>query len=905
MKNLKLFIAALMMCITVQGFAQNLNITFNGPYQVCQGVNTAFNFQVAGPGTVFSYEIWWGDNLVQTYYNDTSAMSVDPTHTYFGSGTHYLDVTVWNDVGDTMTNTITIIVLDQPIVDVGMDQSICQGGSIGLFGNGSGGGPSAYTWSPGSSLDNIAIMNPTATPTVNTIYTLIFTDMNGCQNSDSVLVTVNTNPTVNLSTTGSTTFCQGDSTVVLIDVIALTGVVAYSWNPSTVSPTSAITSSGIYTLTVSDANGCIGTSSPLTVTVLPATTADYPTSINVCGPGNPVQINPITVDNSYSYVWNIGNELDNLYVPNPTAIVNDTTTFYVTISNGTCTFHDSVTLILCFPPLFTLADTHLCDTTTYFTWIPGYASYLWNTPSGFYTTQGVILSQPGQYELTVTDANGCASSDDFMVITGTLSDVIPDTNPTSFCEHTYINIEGSAGYSSYSWSNGYTTPNIFVITAGTYYLTVSNLGCTGSDSITITMLLAPTAVITPNGPTSICMGDSVSLSMQAGYSQYLWSIPLDTVIYSGQQIYANNSGTYYGGVVGSNGCIGADSIDISYANCGYVWPGDVDLDLVVSHFDLFFVGYNYNATLPARPTQSIVWAAQDPGAASGNSLMHSDCNGDGTINSQDSLAIIQNFGLTHNKTEEIEVFPNAALLRLINPYTSNLIAGQHISLPVELGDAANVAENLYAIAFTVNYNPEYIDSASIGFHFSEAFMGQNGVEQISIRKRMHSNGQLHLAATRINQTGISNFGTIGDLYCITVENLPGKSEELIAVPLEFSISNVVVLNASHDTIPINTQGTSVDVDYTTSITDVAIPEVGVYPNPFSESVSLRIVSSLATEGSIEISNVLGTVIYSQKLDMTHSRNQTISVNTTGFAKGVYMASVKVGNGVKMVKVVKQ
>ena len=73
-----------------------------------------------------------------------------------------------------------------PAVDAGTDVTILNGNTVQL--NGTGG--VSCSWTPGTSLDDPQLCNPTAGPTVTTEYFLTITDANGCQATDSVTVFV-------------------------------------------------------------------------------------------------------------------------------------------------------------------------------------------------------------------------------------------------------------------------------------------------------------------------------------------------------------------------------------------------------------------------------------------------------------------------------------------------------------------------------------------------------------------------------------------------------------------------------------------------------------------------------------------------------------------------------------------
>src|SRR5258706_12666613 len=77
-------------------------------------------------------------------------------------------------------------------------------------------------------------------------------------------VTENPNPVPVITPGGPTTFCEGNS----VDLTA-TPTGTYLWSTSDTTQSIHVTASGTFTVTVTDANGCIGISSPVSVTVNP------------------------------------------------------------------------------------------------------------------------------------------------------------------------------------------------------------------------------------------------------------------------------------------------------------------------------------------------------------------------------------------------------------------------------------------------------------------------------------------------------------------------------------------------------------------------------------------------------------------------------------------------------------
>lgn len=84
------------------------------------------------------------------------------------------------------TNTIIINVISPSPVNAGIDTTINQGQTVTLNGTGSG----TPLWSPSNELDNSSIFNPIASPSSTTDFILTVTDVNFCNNSDTVTVMV-------------------------------------------------------------------------------------------------------------------------------------------------------------------------------------------------------------------------------------------------------------------------------------------------------------------------------------------------------------------------------------------------------------------------------------------------------------------------------------------------------------------------------------------------------------------------------------------------------------------------------------------------------------------------------------------------------------------------------------------
>ncbi|MFZ4522392.1 MAG: T9SS type A sorting domain-containing protein, partial [Bacteroidales bacterium] len=148
-------------------------------------------------------------------------------------------------------------------------------------------------------------------------------------------------------------------------------------------------------------------------------------------------------------------------------------------------------------------------------------------------------SSTGTYTVTATNASGCTDTETSAITVNPLPVAsITPSGPTTFCEGGSVTLTASGG-TGYLWSNAATTAAITVSSAGTYTVTATNeSGCSDTETSSITVNPLPVAAITPNGPTTFCVGGSVSLTASGGTS-YLWSNSATTAA-----ITVSSSGTY-------------------------------------------------------------------------------------------------------------------------------------------------------------------------------------------------------------------------------------------------------------------------------------------------------------------------------------------------------------------------
>ncbi len=349
-------------------------------------------------------------------FNSNSRVVTDnPTEntTYFLKGTAENGCILGYD-------TVKVVVYEQPEIDAGEDVEICNGSSVDIGNQASGGKtPYTYSWSPSAGLSDADIAQPAASPNQTTTYRVTVTDDNGCMAVDQVTIKVFENPTA--SAGGDVEICFGDTTVIGQQAADGTPPYEYSWSPTKAlsdpniaSPEAYPEQSTVYTVTVTDANGCESTDDiEVVVHELPQARAGNDTSVcyglnaNIGEPaagGTP----------PYTYNWTPAAGLSDPTAAQPQASPEDTTTYIVQVedANG-CTTYDTVTVsIMPLPePVITAeGPTRICTCDSVVLDAgAGYDSYLWSTNE---TTRKITVNEEDNYTVTVVDGNGCENTSD-------------------------------------------------------------------------------------------------------------------------------------------------------------------------------------------------------------------------------------------------------------------------------------------------------------------------------------------------------------------------------------------------------------------------------------------------------------------------------------------------------------
>ena len=192
------------------------------------------------------------------------------------------------------------------------------------------------------------------------------------------------------------------------------------------------------------------------------------------------------------------------------------------------------------------------------------ATYLWGGPSGFSSTLiNPVLSSTGAASAGIYTVSislpGCTGQS-YVLVDAHNNPAINLGNDTSICNGASITLFSHALLnpgSTFAWNTGASTASISANT-GTYWLAITDSGCTSRDTISIQTITLP--IVRLGNDTALCSGNTVTLtSTQPAGSTYLWSTGS-----TANPITVTVTGNYWLAVTDS-GCTGRDTIHVIFS----------------------------------------------------------------------------------------------------------------------------------------------------------------------------------------------------------------------------------------------------------------------------------------------------------------------------------------------------
>jgi hypothetical protein len=343
-------------------------------------------------------------------------------------------------------------------------------------------------------------------------------------------------------------------------------------------------------------------------------------------------------------------------------------------------------------------------------------------------------------------------------------------------------------------------------------------------------------------------------------------------------------------------------------NC--VWPGDANNDKVADNLDIFPIGLLNGVVGPIRANASLIWNDQ-PANIWGTNIpgtlidaQHADCNGDGVVDGNDTVAILQNYGNTHLRQKG-----GAGNLVTLTVGPDTLYQNTTATILVGLGTASLPADSIYGVAFSFNVDPTAIDTNSINVSIPPSWLFANSTDHFNIFKLDKSATKVHVGLVRNNQVAKSGFGNFITITIdITSGNIVGRETDLFnrKYKLKCSIDNISILKLDGTIVnPITVEDSASTVFYNSNIGINAVNKIplsaSIYPNPTTNKSVLMIKGAEQNEAkNVLIVDVFGKVI-SEKIIAT---NQT-EIDLSALQSGLYLVKIITKNGISESKIIKQ
>ena len=363
-----------------------------------------------------------------------------------------------------------------------------------------------------------------------------------CTDNGTLTIVGNPNPVV-VVTPSPAIVCMGDSVLLFA-----AGAISYNWSPSS-SLNSSISSSvyafpnatTTYTVVGVDANGCTG-SATVTVNVNPLPLFNPGPGPSYCSGGSVV----ISLSGAATYLWSPATGLSSTTGSTVTANPTVTTTYNIVgTSVDGCISASTITVtVYPFPSIkfnFTNCSCTSCCDGSITAISSGAATYSWSN-SAVTVSQSNLCT--GTYTVSVTDANGCYSTNSATIGAGTCSSAF-SVYPNTSVPHDYWVVNTSTGTPpiSYLWTWGDATsdtgatPTHTYASEGFYDICLSitdgaGCSCMNCWSANLARMEAVNTMITvsvvPSIPTGTSAGDDEEIVLYPNPAEN------QSAIYSGQ-----------------------------------------------------------------------------------------------------------------------------------------------------------------------------------------------------------------------------------------------------------------------------------------------------------------------------------------------------------------------------------
>lgn len=666
---------------------------------------------------------------------------------------------------------------------------------------------------------------------------------------------------------GATTFCAGQQ--VILEAIEGTGY-SYQWYRNGVlinganSFSYAATQAGNYHSVISlGPNNSNSDTITVSVSSTPSATVTYTGSPTIC-PNTSITLNAST-GSGYTYQWmNNGIPISNA----TSASYNASTagTYSVQVYNGCYAVSSNVAVTAVSAPSNAVSNTgstSFCQGGSVTLNAATGLSYHWNNNS---TAQSITVSQNGNYQVTVTNANNCTAVSSPVIVTvyPLPSAIITPSGSTSVCPGNSVQLSAPAS-PGYLWSTGQTTQVISASQQTSYSVTVTNSNsCSASSSINVFVYSVPSASISAGSATSFCDGGSVTLTAN-GASSYLWSNANTTA-----SITATGSGTYQVTITDANGCTNSASQTVTEYNL----PD--------------------NSVITDKPTTICPGDEVTLTAAAGMSYLWSDNS------TQQSITVSQDGNFTVTVTDnnnctavsqQITVTVSANAVASVTASGNTIFCeGNSVQLTAQQGDTYTWSNG----ATTQSISVDTTGSFTVTVTSTGTCVAVSNVVEVSVNTNptVTLSGNQDLVCSNV-VTNLVEGTPAGGTFSgngVTGSTFDGSTAGIGTHTVTYTYTDVNGCS--------NTASENIEVEICSGLENVSERRIHLYPNPNNGNFKIDLESFAATKTEIKLFDASGKLLFSC---MAQSNLQQI--NFSQIASGIYFVQIKVNGETARRKVV--
>lgn len=340
-------------------------------------------------------------------------------------------------------------------------------------------------------------------------------------------------------------------------------------------------------------------------------------------------------------------------------------------------------------------------------------------------------------------------------------------------------------------------------------------------------------------------------------------------------------------------------------NC--VFPGDTDNNGVVNILDMLPIGLAngttgqpraytllpYDTLLAQLPQTALPWTdalSMDMNFSNGVNYKYADCNGDGIINTTDTLFVVLNYG---------QINPNAS-----NTFTPALCSNEYeihldiLNTSVAIGDTivadimlGNTSVDIYGMAFSITHN--VVDSGTMKVNFPNSFLNDDG--QIMFMQRRNTPDAVEAVVTRTNQQTRFGQGKVGTISFIMEDVLEGKTESEM---LQLTIENVTLIGENNTYLSVPDILLNGDEAQITGVKPSTKPKanVSIYPNPASNYCIVDWKNEQQLVQKIVLTDINGKQLQTY---LPQNNAQSVFIDTNNLSSGIYSLQIYTNKGLQI------